>query len=215
MTITPEQLSEFLKLNPDFFTAHGALLADIRVAHPHSNQAISLGERQVQVLRDKVQSLELKMREFIEFAEENDALADKLHKLSLGLMRARSLEAVFASLYMHLGEHFNIPHVQVRIWADEAPDLPECAAVSADIRVLMTGLVQAQCGHSAPDEVRAWFGAAGPHQQSFAMAPLRDDSFSGLLVLASEDRARFYPEMGTLYVTYVAELVAAAIARFL
>jgi uncharacterized protein YigA (DUF484 family) len=74
------------------------MLTEITVPHPYSNQAISLGERQVLALRDKSRGLELKLREFIQFAEENDAIGDKLHKVALDLMHARSLEAVFQSL---------------------------------------------------------------------------------------------------------------------
>ena len=215
MNITPEQIAEFLKLNPEFFVGHPELLTEITVPHPYSGQAISLGERQVLALRDKSRGLELKLREFIQFAEENDSIGDKLHKLSLGLMRARSLEAVFQSLTLSLSESFAVPHGVVRVWAEQAPDLPEFARPSADVQVLAAGLNQPRCGGEAPDEIRAWFGAAGPHQQSFALAPLRQDNLEGLLVLASEDPRRFYPEMGTLYLSWLAELSGAAISRFL
>ncbi len=215
MNITPEQIGEFLKLNPDFFVGHPELLADITVPHPYSGQAISLGERQVLALRDKSRGLELKLREFIQFAEENDSIGDKLHKLSIALMRARSLEAVFQSLAMNLSESFAVPHSTVRVWADNAPDMPEFAKVSADVQVLMTGLTQPRCGSEIPDEIRAWFGATGANQKSFALAPLREDNLNGLLVLASEDAKRFYPEMGTLYLSWLAELSGAAVSRFL
>jgi uncharacterized protein len=41
------------------------------------------------------------------------------------------------------------------------------------------------------------------------MVPLRDADTFGLLVLASESATRFYPEMGTLYVKRLGELVGA------
>lgn len=215
MNITPEQIAEFLRLNPDYFVGHPELLADITVPHPYSGQAISLGERQVLALRDKSRGLELKLREFIQFAEENDAIGDKLHKLSLGLMRARSLEAAFQSLALSLSESFAVPHAAVRVWTDNAPDLAEFAPVSADVKVLMTGLTQPRCGSEVPEEVRSWFGAVGANQKSFALAPLREDNLNGLLVLASEDAKRFYPEMGTLYLSWLAQLAGAAVSRFL
>lgn len=215
MNITPEQIGEFLKLNPEFFAGHPELLTEISVPHPYSDQAISLGERQVLALRDKSRGLELKLREFIQFAEENDAIGDKLHKVALDLMQARSLEAVFQSLAMNLSESFSIPHSTIRVWADNAPDMPEFAKVSADVQVLMTGLTQPRCGSEVPDEIRAWFGTVGANQKSFALAPLREENLNGLLVLASEDIKRFYPEMGTLYLTWLAELSGAAISRFL
>jgi len=218
MNITPEQISEFLRLNPDFFVGHPELLTEITVPHPYSGQAISLGERQLLALRDKSRGLEIKLREFIQFAEENDAIGDKLHKLSLGLMRAKTLEAALQSLYLGLSESFLVPHAAVRIWAVNAPDMPadfpEFSKVSVDIQVLVEGLSQPQCGPDVPDEVRSWFGEVGAHQKTFALAPLREGNLTGLMVLASEDSKRFYPEMGTLYLTWLAELAGAACARF-
>ena len=219
MNLSPDQISAFLKLNPDYFVSHPEMLTDITVPHPYSNQAISLGERQVLALRDKSRGLELKLREFIQFAEENDAIGDKLHKVALDLMHARSLDAVFQSLQLNLSESFSIPHSTLRIWADQPPEnaatMPEFTHVSADIKVLMTGLTQPRCGADAPDEVRSWFSNIGANQKSFALAPLREENLNGLLVLASEDVKRFYPEMGTLYLTWLAELSSAAISRFL
>jgi len=215
MNITPEQINEFLKLNPDFFLGHPELLTEITVPHPYSGQAISLGERQVLALRDKSRGLEIKLREFIQFAEENDAIGDKLHKLSLDLMRAKTLDAVLQSFYLGLSESFSVPHTALRIWTANAPDMPEFAKVSVDIQVLVEGLSQPQCGPDVPEEVRAWFGEVGAHQKSFALAPLKEGNLTGLMVLASEDSKRFYPEMGTLYLTWLAELGGAACARFL
>ncbi|MDD5390550.1 MAG: DUF484 family protein [Gallionellaceae bacterium] len=214
MNISPEQISEFLKLNPEFFQGHPELLTEITVPHPYSGQAISLGERQVLALRDKSRGLEIKLREFIQFAEENDAIGDKLHKLSLDLMRAKTLEAALQSFYLDLSESFSVPHTVVRIWTANAPDMPEFAKVSVDIQVLVEGLNQPQCGSDVPDEVRAWFGEVGAHQKSFALAPLKEGNLTGLMVLASEDNKRFYPEMGTLYLTWLAQLAGAACARF-
>lgn len=222
MNISPEQISEFLKLNPDFFQGHPELLADIQVPHPHSGQIISLGERQVQVLRDKARGLEGKLREFIQFAEENDSIGDKLHQLSLGLMRARSLTGALQTLYLSLGDSFAVPHVAIRVWTshgadllDAIPDQPEFSHVSAETKVMAAGLTLPQCGPESPNEVRGWFGESGVHLKSFAIAPLRDGELEGLMVLASEDPKRFFPEMGTLYLGWLAGLTAASLARFI
>ena len=75
---------------------------------------------------------------------------------------------------------------------------------------LAAGLLQPQCG-DAPDEVREWFGESGAHLRSFALAPLRDVHVDGLLVMASEDPTRFYPEMGTLFLQRLAQIVGCAL----
>jgi uncharacterized protein len=47
------------------------------------------------------------------------------------------------------------------------------------------------------------------------LIPLKRNEVFGLLVLASEDAARFYPEMGTLYLHRLAELTSVALMRAL
>jgi uncharacterized protein YigA (DUF484 family) len=211
--LSHDQVARFLKDNPEFFTSHAELLSEISVAHPYNGQAISLGERQVMMLRDRSRTLENKLKELIQFAEENDAIVEKMHRLALGLMRARSLPAVLESLYLSLSDQFAIPHVGLRIWS-VGSDLTEFDQVSDDLRALSAGLGHPQCGHEAPAEVLAWFGESGSRLRSFALTPLRDHNVEGLMVMASEDAKRFYPEMGTVYLNWLGELLASSISRF-
>jgi len=52
--------------------------------------------------------------------------------------------------------------------------------------------------------------------RSLAQVPLRrgEETF-GVLVLASEEAHRFYPEMGTLYLERIGDMAAAALGRVL
>ena len=60
-------------------------------------------------------------------------------------------------------------------------------------------------------EVDHWFGEAAPRLKSFALIPLKRNKVFGLLVFASEDATRFYPEMGTLYLQRLSELASVAL----
>ncbi len=66
-----------------FFDQHPQLLETIYVPHPHGGRAIPLTERQIVSLRDKVRMLEGKLGEFVRFGEDNDAIGEKVHRLSL------------------------------------------------------------------------------------------------------------------------------------
>ena len=216
MMLNDDQITQYLKDHPDFFSRNTELLNSLSVPHPYSGQTISLGERQVMLLRDRARGLEAKLREFIQFAEENDAIGDKLHRLSLSLMRARSLEAVLAALYLGLREDFSVPHAVLRLWdGGAALPLAELAPVSDEVHQLAGEITHPRCGQEVPEEVRAWFGETCTHLRSFALAPVREGNVGGLLVLASEDGKRFYPEMGTLYLAWLSESAGAAISRFL
>ncbi|MEE8529992.1 MAG: DUF484 family protein, partial [Nitrosomonadaceae bacterium] len=70
------------------------------------------------------------------------------------------------------------------------------------------------CGPQLSDEIKGWFGESATHLRSFSMIPLRAKQTFGLLVLGSEEAQRFYPEMGTLYLKRLGELVSTAITRY-
>ena len=71
------------------------------------------------------------------------------------------------------------------------------------------------CGQHAVYESQSWFGEAAPHLKSFALASLaRDGLVFGVVAMASEDAKRFYPEMGTLYLTRIGELVSHSLWRY-
>jgi len=71
------------------------------------------------------------------------------------------------------------------------------------------------CGGHAVYENQAWFGEAAPHLKSFALVRLERDGLTfGVVALASEDPQRFYPEMGTLYLARIGELMSHALWRF-
>ena len=61
-----------------------------------------------------------------------------------------------------------------------------------------------------------WFGEQAEQLHSFAYLPLHAGNNSiGLLILSSEDKQRFYPEMGTVYLQRIAETVASALHPYL
>jgi len=217
MALNADQVAEFLRQNPGFFENHVDILMNLQVPHPHGGRAVSISERQLIAVREKSKILEDKLRELIQFGEENDALSEKVHRFACRLIEAPSLDASLDTLYLDLLDHFAIPHVAVRLWAvaEENPDTKEFAPVAAEMRQFVEKLASPYCGPHAVYESQSWFGEAAPHVKSFALVGLRVDGAPfGVVALASEDPKRFYPEMGTLYLARVGDLVSHALWRF-
>lgn len=214
---TAEEVAEFLKQNPGFFENHVEVLMDLQIPHPHGGRAVSIGERQLVAVREKSRLLEDKLRELIQFGEENDAVGGKVHKLACRLIEASSLDAALDTMYLDLLDHFAVPHVAVRLWnvAEENPDTKEFGPVMPEMRQFVAQMAAPYCGHHAVYESQAWFGEAAPHLKSFALVALkRDDLPFGAIALGSEDPKRFYPEMGTLYLQRIGELLSHSLWRF-
>lgn len=215
--LTAEQVAEFLKQNPGFFENHVELLMNLQIPHPHGGRAVSIGERQLVAVREKAKLLEDKLRELIQFGEENDVVGEKVHRLSCRLIEAPGLDAALDTLYLDLLDHFAVPHVAVRLWsvAEENPDTKEFAPVAAEMREFVQKMAAPYCGHHAVYECQSWFGEAAPHLKSFALVGLARDGFTfGVVALASEDPKRFYPEMGTLHLARIGELLSHGLWRF-
>lgn len=210
-----EEVARYLQDHPEFFEQYADLLAQIAIPSPHGGRAISITERQMGALRDKVKQLEGKLAELIRFGEENDGIAAKVHKLAVALLAARDNGTVLQTLYDHLGGSFAVPHVAVRLWgAAGSGTAVEFAPVSDEARRFAETLAQPYCGPGAGPDVMAWFGEAGVHVRSLALLALREgDETFGLMVMGSEEPQRFYPGMGTLYVEQIGEMASAALVR--
>ena len=212
--LTADDVARWLRENPVFFEEHAALLTEIHVPNPHGGQAIPLSDRQVVSLREKAKALEAKLAELIQFGEENDVISEKVHRLAVAMLSARTLGTVLHELYYNLREDFAIPHASLRLWRGMG-DIAEFGAASDELREFAAGLEAPFCGPNANFEAAGWFGDASPHIRSVAFMPLRElDETFGLLAFAAEDPLRFYPEMGTLYLKRIGEMVSAALLRF-
>jgi hypothetical protein len=213
------EVASYLKSHPEFFEHYAELLNRIHIPSPHGGKAISITERQIGNLRERVKQLEAKMAELIRFGEENDAIGGKIHRLSAALQSATTLGGILRILYDHLGEDFAVPHVVIRLWGIVAGDsLPEFAAVDSGIKMFAAASQYPYCGPARGQQAVVWLGERAGHVRSVAQIPLReggrgDGACIGLLLLASEEAQRFYPEMGTLFLQQIGEIAAAAISR--
>jgi uncharacterized protein YigA (DUF484 family) len=212
--MNPDDVAGYLKEHPEFFEAYADMLSEIYLPHPHGGRAIPISERQIVTLREKNKQLESKLRELIEFGEENDAIGDKVQRLAIALIAAPDLAAAVHALTFNLREDFAVPCVAVRAWRGSAAGTGLEGATDAT-REFAASLTQPYCSSRAMVDTLALLGDLCAQQRSFAYMPLRDTEAFGLIMLASGDAQRFYPEMGTLYLKRIGELASAALARHL
>ncbi len=139
-----------------------------------------------------------------------------MHRLAAALLAASDIRGALNAVHLNLREDFAVPHVVLRVWrSNNHADLPEFKPASDASREFAASLANPYCSAHAMVDTAGLFGEAAAHLRSFSYMPLRDSETFGLLALASEDAQRFYPEMGTLYLKRLGELVSASIARHL
>ena len=217
--ITEADIANFLAHNPGFFERNAELLASIQLTSPHGQRAVSLQERQMEMLREKIKGLEGKIIEMIRHGQENVAIADRLHRWTRALMLTASAADLPEVLTRELMHQFMIPQSGIRVWgaADAFAEQPFAAPVSKDVQSLAASLTLPYCGVNSGFEAAQWLDDPAS-AMSIAMIPLRHgagvEAF-GMLVLASPDPTRYTADMGTEFLQRIGELASAALSRLL
>jgi len=215
--ITEDDIANYLANTPDFFERHAQLLAQVQLTSPHGNRAVSLQERQAEMLREKIKALEHRVMDMVRHGTENVVTADRLQRWTRGLLAARDPRGLPTLIASQLQTLFLVPQTAIKIWDCDSAYLnePYAQAVSEDVKALATSLTAPYCGVNAGFEAVSWL----PEPQaavSVALIPLRpeaDATAFGLLVLASPDAQRFNPEMGTDFLEGIAALASGALSR--
>ena len=212
-----DQIGAYLKEHPEFFEKNASLLADIYLPSPHGNGTISLSERQQLAQRDKITALEERYAELVLNAQENDAIANKMHQFFVLLQQAKSFDAVEQLVTTQLPDAFNITDTCLRVWAkpDHTNDSEKVIfdAVPEAIQKWVNTIHNVYCGETPTSiDIDDWFMQP---IQSLAVLPLRTDKVYGYLALGSHEEKRFYVGMGTDFLQKLDDHVSAAFSRYI
>jgi uncharacterized protein YigA (DUF484 family) len=212
-------VAQYLTDNAHFFEEHAELLAKVKLSSPLAGRTVSLQERQMEVLREKIKILELRLAELMHIAQDNDAITHKLQEWSCLLLQARNDVDLPHAMINGLQTIFGVPHATLRIWgvAEEFSHTWFAAPISEDSRIFTNGLTAPFCGKNDDFEAASWLEDASS-VQSIAMLALRTDEDAdafGLLVLGSPDPERFTASMATDFLTRIGDTASAALTCFL
>jgi uncharacterized protein YigA (DUF484 family) len=232
--ITEADIAQYLAHNPAFFERQSELLASVQLTSPHGQRAVSLQERQMEMLRERIKGLEARIMEMIRHGQENVAIADRLHRWTRTMLLTEPATALPRAMVGSLQREFLIPQGAVRLWGlgPSHEGQPYAQAVSADLRAFADSLTLPYCGLNSGFEAAGWLEDAG-HVASLALVPLRaatlagaapaaggapDEAVAGsgcfgLLVLGSPDPTRYSADMGTDFLVRIGEIASAALAR--
>ncbi|EJN08880.1 DUF484 family protein [Herbaspirillum sp. YR522] len=212
-------IAEYLLDHPHFFEEHAELLSTVKLTSPVMGRAVSLQERQMEILREKIKVQELHMSDLMRIAQENDEITSKFQAWTRALLLARNEADLPRVLCERLQEIFHVPQVTLRLWnlAQTGGDAWFTQSVSEDARIFANGLTAPFCGANKEFEAAGWLEDAAS-VKSVAILPLRGGASTetfGLLVLGSADPGRFTADMGTDFLTRIAETGSAALACLL
>lgn len=215
-------IAEYLQRHPDFLHRYPEVLETLEVHH-ESGGATSLIERQVGRLRDQNRKLQARLDELIEAARNNETRVAQINSLAQALIVASDSAELACALRHCVQREMGVEAMFIGLRGLEETIGDGDSAIhclregeardSAVTHVFRRG--KPLCGELTPAQKKALFGNDAPALASAAMVPLGRHGVQGALVLASSDARHFAPDMGTLFLELMGELVTTALRRHL
>ncbi len=210
---TAEMVAEYLLAHPNFFSTYPDVLRDIEITHA-AGDAVSLLERQVSTLRSDNVGLKARFEELVSLAKSNEDLIKRIHRLALVLIETAGPEAIFETLTERLVREFEAEGVRTLIFADPSfvgsTAVPEFVGSDAPEREIFAGLLKTRtpkCGALTASQTQCLYGNMD-RVGSAALLPLSGKGWDGMLVISSDDEARFHEKMGTEFLAYLGDVVS-------
>ena len=220
-SLTDEEVIQFLSEDPDFFQRNPDFLQSLYIPH-EKGTAISLVEKQINLLREKNTALEKQLATLIEVAKGNNETLQQIHRLTVDVLAAENAQATLQQLTDELAKNFSVEHVVIRLFADSNHPLQGIDSAwvltSQSARQTLdefTPTSEPLCGRLQPGQLKRLFGENADVVKSSVLIPLRKSILHGVIALGSASEHRFNPTMDTLYMKQLGDLVAAALLRFI
>lgn len=213
------QVTAYLKDNLDFFESRPDILEMMSLPHA-SGGAVSLVERQVSVLRERNLEMRTRLSNMLESAHANDKLFEKTKRLVLRLLEADDLQTVVDTLYDSLKTDYQVEQYSLLLLGDKQQiSASPAKVVGLDQAQSQVGTLmrtnRAICGILRQEELSFLFGENAFQVSSVAAVPLSHGTTFGILALGNSDPQHYRSSMGTLFLSYIAEVLNRTMPKFL
>ena len=220
-SLSDQEIIQFLTEDPEFFQRNPGVLEALSIPH-EKGTAISLIERQVDLLREKNRVLEEQLNSLVSIAKENNEKQQQIHRMLIDLLASNNAVDTLEKLSSKLATNFDVEQVVIRLFADNNHPLTGIdeawVLTSHSARETLDDFTPSNeplCGRLKTTQLKRLFGDNADTIASSVLIPLRKDILHGVIALGSSDEHRFNPGMDTLYLQRMGELIAAALLRFI
>ena len=224
--ITEEDIANFLVNTPDFFERNAELLAAVRLNSPHGSRAVSLQERQADMLREKIRALEMRLMDMMRHGTDNEVLIERMQRWVKTLLMTANASDLPYTIVDHIQHDFLVPQVAIKVWgvADDYQIEPFAVGVGDEVKTFAETLRTPYVGMNQNFEAVKWLLEPSA-AQSVALVALRatrtedtpqtaaTQTVIGLLVMASPDAQRYHEGMGTAFIERLGDLASAALSH--
>lgn len=218
--LSEDSITEYLENNLDFFEGRENLLMNLQLSHHQGSGAISLVERQVEVLRESNLKFKQQLKEIVVAAKDNHKVLDKIHQLALRLIESPSSVKRIQILQSSLKKDFLADRCVLIIFSSKVKSVfsdndfttfidPSDKRLSPFESFLQSG--RPRCVQLKDSQKKIVFSDDAPEINSAALIPLGNSEMLGFMVIGSIDSDYFNPGKGMDLLTRLGELVVAVL----
>ncbi|MGC1328733.1 DUF484 family protein [Pseudomonas sp.] len=210
-----DAVAAYLRSHPNFFVDNDDLLVSLRLPHQRGD-TVSLVERQMKVLRERNIEMRHRLSQLMDVARDNDRLFEKTRRLMLDILDAGSLEEVVIAVEDSLRQEFQVPFVSLILFSEIATPVGRWVSSSEAhhaIGALLSG-GKTVSGSLRDHELDFLFGEDQRKQVgSTAVVALTHQGLHGVLAIGSRDPQHYKSSVGTLFLSYIAEVLGRVLPR--
>jgi uncharacterized protein YigA (DUF484 family) len=215
-TLQAEQVTAFLRANPEFFVEHEELLSELRIPHQRGT-TVSLVEHQVKLLRERNIEMRHRLSHLMDVARDNDRLFEKTRRLVLDLLDASSMEEVVGAVEDSLRHEFQVPFVSLILFSETPMSVGRWVSLAEAHQAIGSMLTGGKtlCGVLRSHELAFLFGEDEREKiGSAAVVSINHQGLHGVLAIGSPDPQHYKSSLGTLFLSYLSEVLARVLPRF-
>ena len=208
--MSADDVIRYLTEHPDFFVGRDDLLLELRIPH-ESGGATSLIERQLLVHRERNQDLGDRLYSLLENAHRNDQIFLRMRRLVLALIESNCWVNLHVAPDDSLRNDFKVDGWCMIHFTERQLEAPLVAVAEPERQRRVTELFngrRAICGNFEADEVALLTHPHMPWAKSIAAARITGQDNNGILVLASKDPEHYRSSTDTLFLDYLADVLA-------
>jgi len=214
--MTDQDVIDYLKANPDFFSRNPGLIDQIKV--PSGNGVISLSHHALAQLRAQLQKAHAENARMIDSARSNAWIFERTRGLVVSLLQCEDLDGVSACLEEHLQRAFELDTVCL-VLADDVSEpedrgiirrLPHQDFNSDDVKQLVES-PEGRVGRFSESLTERLFGIERDVGSAAAVAIGKPTV--GALALGSANQHHFDGGMDTLFLATIAEALGLLLPR--
>ncbi len=216
--ITAAAVEEYLATHPEFFRGRDDLLLKLGLPHG-TGDTVSLVERQVALLRERNRDMRQELDGLLNMARRNDEIFTKCRELLLHLIEAKEQDTFFKALESSFRREFKSDAYSLIVFSDYASQVNHFTSCIPEesARHYVGSLMDASepyLGVLRAAEQDFLFRHASASVKSAAVLPVRRQGLIALLAIGNSDPNYFRAGMGTLFVSFIADVLARLVPRY-